>query len=373
MYFGVLFHSLLSLLSLPCSLTRQHHHILSIIKMSSKIIAIPKSSPQVDINVEAVALCPYALDDARVESGGNGSANSEENTQIGVGIAGLVAKKCAKFEHGDEVWARVPLSISTSLCADVKRIKLHADRVFKLGAGITLEQAATLGDSGLMALHALETAGVTAGSRLLIHGAANPFGSAAISLAAYLGAYVIATVDLPHEQRVAASAGAQYVGLARSRDAAQTLLNLTQKWTESPSRLNKIGAELERSTGISAVIDGSFLENASLNLALLAPGGCLVTCSMKGNASAETEFAFANALANFAAKKIEVKFLSCQALETASVADLVRMAAVIAGALAARRYQPVVGQVLSPDELSDAIALLHQGHTVGSLILKPGR
>jgi NADPH:quinone reductase-like Zn-dependent oxidoreductase len=303
----------------------------------------------VEINVEAVALCPYALDDARVAGGA-----ASDNMQIGVGIAGLVARDfttdSATFKRGDEVWSRVPVSIRP----DVKRVKLDAAKVFKLAAGITLEQAATLGDSGLMALHAVEIAGVKTDSRLLIHGAANPFGSAAISLATYLGADVIATVDLPHEQRVAISAGAHQVGLARSRDASSTL----RKW---------IGKD-----GVKAVLDGNFLENAALNLQLMAPGGCLVTCLMKGSATAETESAFARALANFAKKNIQVKTISGQDLENPDLVDIPRLAHVISDALAGRRYQPVVGQVLSPDELVDAMAMLNQGHMVGSFVLKPG-
>jgi NADPH:quinone reductase len=199
----------------------------------------------------------------------------------------------------------------------------------------------------------VQVAGLKAGARLLIHGAANPFGSAAISLATYLGADVIATVDLPHEQRVAMAAGAAHVGLARSREALPNL----RKW---------LGTR-----GAAAIIDGAFLENAALNLELLAPDSCIVTCLMKGKATAETQFAFSRTVADFAKKKIDVKFVSGVDLDNADLVDIPRMADVLRGALASRRYQPVVGQVLSPDELVDAIATLNHGHTVGSLILKP--
>jgi NADPH:quinone reductase len=319
--------------------------------MAPKSVSPAKSAQNaslVEINVEAVALCPYALDDVRTE----GPVN--DSLQIGVGIAGLVARDFsangAIFKRGDEVWSRVPVSLRP----DVQRVKLDAKKVFKLAPGITLEQAATLGDSGLMALHAVKVADVETGARLLIHGAANPFGSAAISLASYLGADVIATVDLPHEQRVAISAGARQVGLARSRDASPIL----RKW---------IGKD-----GVKAIMDCAFLENASLNLELLAPGGCLVTCLMKGDMTAETESAFAHASANFAKKNIQVKFISSQDLENADVVNIPRLAEFITEALAQRRYQPVVGQVLSPDELANAMAMLNHRRMVGSLILKPG-
>lgn len=321
--------------------------------MAPKRISSTKSAAKarVEINVEAVALCPYALDETRVEN-----QPTHNETQIGVGIAGLVVSDMHteyetaqyQFKRGDEVWSRVPVSLQP----DVKTVLLDPAKVFKLSPGITLEQAATLGDSGLMALHALEVAGIKTDGHLLIHGAANPFGSAAISLAVYLGADVIATVDLPHEQRVAIAAGAHQVGLARSRDASQKL----RKW---------IGKD-----GVNAVLDGDFLENAALNLELMASGGCLVTCMMKGSVTAETEYAFAHALANFAKKNIQVKFISGSDLENAELVDIPRLARVIGDALAQGRYQPVVGQVLSPDELADAMTMLNQGHMVGSFVLK---
>lgn len=324
--------------------------------MAPKRTSLTKLDPEaarVEINVEAVALCPFALDDVRVEQ-----KVAHDNTQIGVGIAGLVAHDVEtdhqQFKRGDEVWSRMPVSLRPN----VKQVLLDPAKVFKLSPGITLEQAATLGDSGLMALYAVETAGVKRGGLMLIHGAANPFGSAAIALATHLGAHVIATVDLPHEQRVAAAAGAREVGLARSRDIAPTLRN----W------IKKNGDDV----GISAALDGAFLENAALNLELLAPGGCLVTCLMKGNTTTETQFALADALAHFAKKKISVKFVSGHDLENPALTNLPRMARVIGEALAARGYQPVVGQVLSPDELVDALAMLNHGGVVGSLILKPG-
>ena len=120
------------------------------------------------------------------------------------------------------------------------------------------------------------------------------------------------------------------------------------------------------------MLDGAFLDNAALNLELLAPGGCLVTCLMKGNNTTETQFALADALARFAKKKITVKFVSGQDLENPALTNLPRMAHVINEALAARCYQPVVGEVLSPDELENALAMINHGGVVGSLILKPG-
>ncbi len=324
----------------------------------------PSSKPpqrnkiKVDVNVMAIALCPYALDDIQTDNEGVGTA-----TEIGVGIAGVVARDCGAFKRGDEVWSRLPVSLRP----DVERVTLNAASVFKLAPGITLEQAATLGDSGLMALHAVEVAGAKPGCRILIHGAANPFGSAAISLATHLGADVIATVDLMHEQRVALAAGATQVALARARDVSQTLRN----WITSDH--NYEGGGASEAGGIDAIIDGAFVENAALNLELLAAGGRIVTCRMKGHGttSAETEHAFADAMVKFAKKNIEVKILSPRDLGSGSAVNIPRMAKVISEALSARGYQPVVGQVLSPTELGQAMAVLNRGHSVGSLILKP--
>ncbi len=338
-------------------------------KMAVKVQSALKSPTRIDtysdakvsIIVKAIALCPYALDEIQPADEGEGEGMGTA-IEIGIGIAGLVARDCIDFKRDDEVWSRMPVSLRP----DVEHVSLNADSVFKLAPGITLEQAATLGDSGLMALHAVEVAGAKPGCRLLIHGAANPFGSAAISLASHLGASVVATVDLVREQRLAIVAGATHVALARARDVSQTL----HKWINSDPKFTKHGASVEG--GIHAIIDGAFVENAALNLALLAPGGRIVTCRMKDNArkTAETEDAFASAMAKFAKKNIEVKILSLQDLGSARGVNIPRMAKIINNALASRRYQPVVGQVLSPTELGEAMAMLNHGHSVGSLILK---
>ena len=93
---------------------------------------------------------------------------------------------------------------------------------------------------------------------------------------------------------------------------------------------------------------------------------------MKGKTNAETESALESTLARFAKKNISVKFVSGRDLENPALTNLPRMAHVINEALAARCYQPVVGEVLSPDELENALAMLNHGGVVGSLILKPG-
>ncbi len=77
-----------------------------------------------------------------------------------------------------------------------------------------------------------------------------------------------------------------------------------------------------------------------------------------------------DAMVKFAKKNIEVKILSLRDLGS-GVVDIPRMAEVISEALSVRRYQPVVGQLLSPAELGQAMAVLNRGHSVGSLILKP--
>ena len=87
----------------------------------------PRKSAQnaslVEINVEAVALCPYALDDVRAEAPVN------DSVQIGVGIAGFVARDFsangAIFKRGDEVWSRVPVSLHPA----VQRVQLDAKKV----------------------------------------------------------------------------------------------------------------------------------------------------------------------------------------------------------------------------------------------------
>jgi NADPH:quinone reductase-like Zn-dependent oxidoreductase len=293
------------------------------------------------VEFQALALCPY------VEiAGPRGPGHAEPI--VSVGAAGVVTQienaRTTDLRVGDEVWTRFAVTDLKSITC----VPMPARDAFAVPVGISLAQAATLGDSGLMALAALLEGNVQRNQRVLIHGAANPFGSAAIALATHMGAEAIATVDSSAELGVAESAGARHVAIAGKRDTAAQL----KSWTA------KVGA----ARGFDVIFDPALAEHMQINNLLLAQNGVILTCALMGR------IGFVHGLELLAAKNAQVRFLSKTALEKY---DLAAMAALINEAVTAGRYRPLVGQVLSPAELDGALARLARGRVVGNLVLEP--
>jgi NADPH:quinone reductase-like Zn-dependent oxidoreductase len=217
----------------------------------------PAAGVGAEVEIRALALCPYA------EITSTQPAAHSAAQYVSVGAAGVIARVPASgtdLQVGDEVWTRLE-AVNTRATSVMT---LPADRIFRVPVGLTLEQAATLGDSGLMALGALLEANILPNRRLLVHGAANPFGSAAIALATFLGAEVFATVESPAEVPIAEAAGAVRIAIARTRDEHRAV----RGWAAA--------------RGFDVILDGALAEHIRINVDVLANGGQILTCPLIG-------------------------------------------------------------------------------------------
>jgi NADPH:quinone reductase len=302
------------------------------------------SARDAEIDIRALALCPYAE-----ITPGDASAAAKSQF-VSVGAAGVVKslprEAVTDFRVGDEVWTRLE-GIDTRTPPSVA---LPLSRVFRVPIGVTIEQAATLGDSGLMALGALLEANVLPNRKLLVHGAANPFGSAAVALATFLGAEVYATVESPSEIPIAENAGAVRIAIARSRDEHRML----RAWATP--------------RGFDVILDGALAEHVRINVDVLATGGQILTCLLKGRSGSASELG--RGLERLAAKDGTVRFLAPALLRKYELND---MAAMINDAVVSRRYQPLVGEIVAPSELDRAVVRLQHGRVIGNLVLRPDR
>lgn len=301
------------------------------------------AEPGVDVEIRALALCPYA----EITSGKESSHAPAK--YVSVGAAGVIERLPSldtDFRVGDEVWTRLEAVDTRTTSA----MTLPIDRIFRVPVGLTLEQAATLGDSGLMALGALLEANVLPNRRLLVHGAANPFGSAATALATFLGAEVYATVESPVEVPIAEAAGAVRIAIARTRDEHRTL----RTWAAT--------------RGFDVILDGALAEHIRINVDVLANGGQILTCPLIGRSGRAS--ALGRGMEQLASKDASVRFLAHSLLQKYSLAD---MAALIHEAVTVGRYQPLVGEVVAPAELDRAVVRLQHGRVIGNLVLRPDR
>jgi NADPH:quinone reductase-like Zn-dependent oxidoreductase len=109
-----------------------------------------------------------------------------KNPVLGMDVAGTVTEIGAgvtRFKVGDEVFGIAKGSYAEYAAASEDKLALKPQ-------SLTFEQAAAMGVSGLTALHALDVAGVAAGSRVLVVGASGGVGTYAVQIAVALGATV---------------------------------------------------------------------------------------------------------------------------------------------------------------------------------------
>ncbi|KAJ5747735.1 uncharacterized protein N7511_009431 [Penicillium nucicola] len=114
-----------------------------------------------------------------------------DQTNIGFECAGVVTrvgKECVNFQVGDHV-AGCDFDTYSSYA------RLHCDAAIKLPKGMSFAEAAAIPTNFVTAWHAFASvANVQHGETVLVHSAAGGTGQAAVQVAQYLGANVIATV-----------------------------------------------------------------------------------------------------------------------------------------------------------------------------------
>ncbi len=152
--------------------------------------------------------------------------------QDGAGVIDAIGEGVTGFAVGDRVWLVMaawqrPLhgtaqEFTLALAERVFPLPDEAD--FDLGASlgvpaVTAHRALTVADGGPSRLHP----GALAGKVVLVAGGAGAVGHAAIQLARWAGATVIATVSSDEKGRLASSAGAHHVVNYREADAADQI------------------------------------------------------------------------------------------------------------------------------------------------------
>ena len=109
-----------------------------------------------------------------------------KNPVPGMDVAGTVMETGAqvtRFKAGDEVFGIAKGSFAEFAAASEDKLSLKPE-------SLTFEQAAAISISGLTALRALDAAGVSAGSSVLVVGASGSVGTYAVQIAVALGATV---------------------------------------------------------------------------------------------------------------------------------------------------------------------------------------
>ena len=192
----------------------------------------------------------------------------------GAGVVDEVGAGVSGFSVGDRVWVTLAGDGRPAGGTAQEFTVVPAERAFLLPAGAEFELGASIGIPAVTAHRALTVAedgparlrpGALDGRTILVAGGAGAVGNAAVQLARWAGAQVIATVSGEAKARLATAAGAHHVVTDTEADAA-----------EAVSRVAGDGVDL--------VVEVAAGANAELDLAVLRPRGTISIYANDGGA-----------------------------------------------------------------------------------------
>jgi NADPH2:quinone reductase len=208
------------------------------------------------------------------ESGpGEGIAEQVPN-QDGAGVIDAVGRGVDAARIGERVWVweaawrRANGTAQEYLVLPARQaVALPEQASFDLGAGLgipalTAHRALTVGEAGPERL----ASGALSGSTVLVAGGAGAVGNAAIQLARWAGARVIATVSGDRKAQLATAAGAHHVVNYRTGDAA--------------TAIGKVAPG-----GVDIIVEVAPAVNAELDRAVAAPNAVVAFYAATGGPS----------------------------------------------------------------------------------------
>lgn len=212
--------------------------------------------------------------DWKSRSGAFGSAAGEPTVpnHDGAGIVDAIGSEVAGIQAGDRVWVTLAGDGRPASGTAQEYTVVPADRVFPLPDGANFELGASIGIPGCTAHRALTVAedgparlqpGALRDRTVLVAGGAGAVGNAAIQLARWAGATVIATVSSGAKAQLAGRAGAHHVVNYRDADAGDEIRRVAP-------------------AGVDVVVEVAAGSNAELDRSVLKPRGTIAIYANDG-------------------------------------------------------------------------------------------
>jgi NADPH2:quinone reductase len=212
--------------------------------------------------------------DWKSRSGAFGGSPAEPTVpnHDGAGIVDAVGPGVAGIEAGDRVWVTLAADGRPASGTAQEYTVLPAERVFALPDGADLELGASLGIPGATAHRALTVAeggpsrlepGALQDHTVLVAGGAGAVGNAAIQLARWAGATVIATVSGEAKAQLARRAGSHHVVNYHDADAGDQIRRVAP-------------------AGVDVIVEVAAGSNADLDQSVLKPGGTIAIYANDG-------------------------------------------------------------------------------------------
>lgn len=312
-----------------------------------KLMDIPTPNATDDlvlVQTEAVGLNPvdYKLAD-------DGNQNWHYPHVLGVDVAGIIVA-CGKnaktsLRVGDRVCGHANLEENGTFG---EYVLMHDYSLALIPETVTFEQAASILCGGMSAFQALyRKANLTGKSTILIHGGAGGVGSVAIQLAKRLGLTVITTVSSKKIEFVKI-AGADHIIDYQTENVTEHVLKLT----------NGQGVDIS----INSISNEEIMQDILNRLAY------------NGQVISLTNSPFNVNMLDLAEKGLTISALNlggAHRFHTLSEkADLTTMAQELVQMIANNELDPMIGKIISFDNLVDGLSALKASQVTGKIVVK---
>lgn len=178
--------------------------------------------------------------------------------QDGAGDVDAVGPGVDPARVGERVWVWFAAAAGRRWGTAAQWTVVPAGQAVPLPDGASYEAGAALGIPAMTAWHCLFADGPVNGRTVLVAGGAGAVGNAAVALAAWAGAHVIATASTPDKAALARAAGAALVVDYRAPDAA--------------ARVRAAARD-----GVARIVELALGANLDLDLAVAAPHAVIST------------------------------------------------------------------------------------------------
>jgi NADPH:quinone reductase len=213
-----------------------------------------------------------------------------------------------------------------------------------LPANASFQTGASLGIAALTAHRCLFADGDVRGLRVLVQGGAGAVGTAAILLAKWAGAWVVATVSRPEQERVAHEAGADLVVNRHTDDIAAAIKSATG------------------GIGVDRIVDVDLAQNVDVDLACLATNGTVAAYATEDPSATLTMPFRSTMLGSHVFRFVFLPSIPEDAIRLA-VND-------VTDCLSAGAYTPHIDMDLPLDQIHKAHAAQESGTAVGKILLR---
>lgn len=263
--------------------------------------------------------------------------------QDGSGVIDRVGPGVPERRIGQRVWIYEAQRDGRAFGTAAEFVVVPGENAVPLPDPVGFDVGACLGIPAMTAHRCLFMDGGIQGQTVLVAGGAGAVGFAAMQLAKWAGARVIATVSRPEQERLVAGAGADIVINRKKEDAAARIREAT------------LGE------GVDRVVEVAFEANLSLNMAVLKPNGVIASYS-SGPSDSAPRIPFSPIMQRGITMHFVLVYVMPREAHRHAARD-------ISAILHAGRYAPHIGRRLSLTQIAEAHEAQESGNVIGKILV----